>query len=398
MYYQLLNKPPSALNEPPSGKTSTSVWGLFKACLDRQVLLVIFLKLLNFKEFFKMKVIDLRSDTVTKPSKNMREFMAKAEVGDDVYGEDPTVNRLQEMAAKITGKEEALYVPSGSMANQISIKAHTEIGDEALIGEKAHCYLYESGAGPAISGVQFTMIGKGGIFDAIDVLTAFKDDNHHYTPTRLICIENTHNRCGGRVFPIENIKRIRETADRLKLKMHLDGARIFNASIATGISVKEYARYFDTVSFCLSKGLGAPVGSLVCGEKYLIKGRIHRFRKMFGGGMRQAGILAAAGIYALENNVERLALDHENAKLLVQAIRENQIFSLNQEVETNIIIFSISDKYRSNIKASDVTGHFAKNGILFNPVDSYSMRIVTHLDVSKEEIRDVVKKIGEFKI
>lgn len=344
-----------------------------------------------------MEKIDLRSDTLTKPGKEMRKFMMSAEVGDDVYGEDPTINRLQEMAASITGKEAALYVPSGSMANQVAIKAHTEIGDEVLIGKSAHVYLYESGAGPAFSGVQFTQIGNTGIFDGEEVENSIKEDNHHYTPTKLVCLENTHNRGGGRIFPIENIKRIKNVADKHGLKMHLDGARIFNASIATGISVKEYSSYFDTVSFCLSKGLGCPVGSLICGSKELVEGRIHRFRKMLGGGMRQAGIIAAAGIYALENNIERLKEDHDNAGLLCEAIASNKIFSIKPEtVETNILIFDIAQDHRSKFDAAKVCEEFSNKGILFSPIARYSMRIVTHLDVGREAIAKAASELKLF--
>jgi threonine aldolase len=341
-----------------------------------------------------MKLIDLRSDTVTKPSVAMRKAMAEAEVGDDVYGEDPTINKLQEMASKITGKEAALYVPSGSMANQIAIKSLTEMGDEVIIGEKSHCYLYESGAGPAIAGIQFTQIGKGGHFTAEEVESSIKEDNHHYTPTTLISCENTHNRGGGKIFKLDEIKKIRAVADKHKLKMHLDGARIFNASIATGISVKEYARYFDTISFCLSKGLGAPVGSLVCSTKERVTGKLHRYRKMFGGGMRQAGILAAAGVYALEHNVERLAEDHKHAKMLARAISESKYFDLNpDEVETNIVIFSISKSYLPKISAPDMSNQFAKKGILFSSISKTAMRMVTHLDISREEIDKTITEI-----
>ena len=344
-----------------------------------------------------MKIIDLRSDTVTKPSLKMREFMMKAQVGDDVYGEDPTINALQEKAARITGKEAALFVPSGSMANQITIKALTEMGDEVLIGRSAHCYLYESGAGPAFSGIQFTQIGTGGIFDASDVECAIKEDNHHYTPTKLICCENTHNRGGGIIFPIENIRRIKTFAQAKGLKMHLDGARIFNASIVTGISVKEYSKYFDTLSFCLSKGLGAPVGSLICSDRKLIEGRAHRYRKMLGGAMRQAGILASAGIYALENNVERLKDDHDNAKLLAESISSNDIFAIDvRDVQTNIVIFSLSENASKKTTAAAVCDSFKKKGILFSPISSHSMRIVTHLDVNRQDVEYAAKELKGF--
>ena len=251
-----------------------------------------------------MNTIDLRSDTVTCPTPEMREAMHRAEVGDDVYGEDPTVNRLQEMAAERMGKEAALFVPSGTMANQIALRTHTQPGDAVLAGQNAHLYLFESGAAGALSGVQFTLIGRDGLFDPEDVRQAIYPKEHHFARTRLVCTENTHNRSGGRVFGLERLRGIERVAHDAGLALHLDGARIFNAEVATGTPVRVWAENFDSVSFCLSKGLGAPVGSLLVGTRAFIE-QAHRFRKMFGGGMRQAGILAAAGIYALETHVKR---------------------------------------------------------------------------------------------
>src|SRR6266567_4620988 len=259
--------------------------------------------------------IDLRSDTVTKPTPGMREAMARAEVGDDVYGEDPTVNRLQERVAELLGVEAALYVPSGSMANQIALAVNTRHGDDVIIGEGGHNWLYESGAGAALSGCQFTFAGSGGLFTGDDVRRAAKPDNHHHAPTRLVCIENTHNRAGGRIWPEADVRGVLDAARALGLRAHLDGARLWNVAVATGRRERDLAAGFDTISVCLSKGLGAPVGSLICGSKDDMW-RAHRFRKMFGGAMRQAGILAAAGLYALEHQRARLADDHANARRL----------------------------------------------------------------------------------
>jgi len=244
-------------------------------------------------------VIDLRSDTLTSPPSAMRAAMAAAEVGDDVFGEDPTVNRLQERAAALLGKEAALFVPSGSMANQIAIKVHCQPGDEVIVGEGAHNNLYESGAAGAIGGVQLSVAGRGGLFTAADVDGIYKPgSNHNYAPTRLVCIESTHNRGGGLVWRAREVAQIVELARARGVALHLDGARVCNAAVAQGVAVATLAAPFDTASMCFSKGLGAPVGSVIAGTKAHIE-RAHRFRKMLGGGMRQAGILAAAALYAV---------------------------------------------------------------------------------------------------
>ncbi|MBI3609553.1 MAG: threonine aldolase family protein [Nitrospirae bacterium] len=239
-------------------------------------------------------VIDLRSDTVTRPTPAMRKVMAEAEVGDDVFGEDPTVNRLQERAAELLGKESALFVPSGIMANQLAIRALTQPGDEVILEAQAHIFHYEAGAGGALSGVQFYCLpGVRGILKADQVAEAIRTDEYYLPPTRLICLENTHNRGGGTIYPLETIRAVAKVARSRGVAMHLDGARIFNASAASGIPAADYAKPFDTVSFCLSKGLGAPVGSMICTTRNRIP-HLRRLRRMFGGGMRQAGILAAA--------------------------------------------------------------------------------------------------------
>src|SRR5690606_36718853 len=239
-----------------------------------------------------MKTIDLRSDTVTRPTQAMRAAMAAAEVGDDVYGEDPTVNALQEEAARLTGKEAALFVPSGTMANQAALRALTRHGDLVLATEGAHLERFESGAAAAISGVQVKTVGRDGTLDPDDVRRALTPRDHHFAPLTLVALENTHNTAGGRVFPLDLLRSVIDVAREHGLKLHLDGARLFNAAVASGVPVAEWARGFDTVTFCLSKGLGAPVGSVVCGSAEVIE-RVHRVRKMLGGGMRQAGILAA---------------------------------------------------------------------------------------------------------
>jgi threonine aldolase len=338
-------------------------------------------------------LIDLRSDTVTKPSNPMRHAMASAEVGDDVYGEDPTIIRLQEKAAELTGKEAALYVPSGSMANQVAIGALTSPGDEVIAGEGAHCFLYEGGAGPRINGVQFQLVGKGGAFTADDVRAAYKADDHHYAPTTLVAFENTHNRGGGFVWKLEQLAAATKTALEFGMKTHLDGARIFNAQVKTGTPVKTWASHFDTVSFCLSKGLGAPVGSLVCASKSTIH-RCHKLRKTFGGGMRQAGILAAAGLYALENNVQRLAEDHDNARLLAERLSSTKGFEIDPAtVETNIVIFGLG---AGSPDAAELVARARKEGVLLNSVAARRVRAVTHLDVSKSQVEEAAQRLASL--
>ncbi len=331
------------------------------------------------------KLIDLRSDTVTRPTPAMREAMAQAEVGDDVFGEDPSVNRLQEMGAAATGKEAALFVPSGIMANQLAIRAQTQPGDEVILESQAHIFHYEAGAGGALSGVQFYCLeGRGGILQADQVRAAIRTTDYYLPPTRLICLENTHNRAGGTVYPLDAIEAIRAEADRHGLSMHLDGARLFNACVSSGLPPSRYSRYFDTVSFCLSKGLGAPVGSLICGSKALMA-RIRRLRRMFGGGMRQAGILAAAGIYALKHHVERLAEDHRHARLLAEGLANLKGIRLDPEtVQTNIVVLDIAGWGQSPQEAAD---RLRDRGVLLVPFGSTLLRAVTHLDVTQKDIQ-----------
>ena len=289
-----------------------------------------------------MDRIDLRSDTVTSPSPGMREAMAAAPVGDDQYGEDPSVNRLQERIAELLGKEAALFVPSGTMANQIGLKILTRPGDDVIVGEEAHIVWHESGAAAANSGVQFTVVGRGGLFSAANLRAACKPRGHIvFPPTTLVAIENTHNRGGGVVFPQSEAVAICATARELGLATYLDGARLFNVAAATGQALAKLAAPFDLVSVALSKGLGCPVGSLVTGRDDDVS-RARRVRRMFGGAMRQSGILAAAGLYALDHNLDRLSEDHANAKLLAERLAGLRGVRLDlATVQSNIVIFHL---------------------------------------------------------
>lgn len=315
----------------------------------------------------------------------MLEAMAAAELGDDVYGEDPTINRLQEIAAERLGKQAALFVPSGTMANQISLRAHTQPGDAVIAGQGVHLYLNEAAAAAAISGVQFTLVGDDGLFGAEDVREAVFPDDAHFPHTSLVCVENTHNRSGGRVFPLQRQRELCMAARELGLALHLDGARIFNAEVATGIPAAEWAAPFDSVSFCLSKGLGAPIGSLVLGTRAFIE-RAHRLRKMLGGGMRQVGSLGAAGIFALEHNVKRLADDHENARRLAEGLRGVPGIELVRAPETNMLLFRPDDPSMFSTRTRE-------RGLLINASAPGVMRAVTHLDVSRGDIEAALEII-----
>jgi threonine aldolase len=330
------------------------------------------------------EVVDLRSDTVTKPSPGMRKAMAEAEVGDDVFHEDPSVNRLEEMVAALYGKEAALYVASGTMANQLAIRAQTHHGDEIIMERTSHPFNSEAGALAALAGVQVNLIdGLRGIMEVEQIRAVVRTPNVHHAPTALICLENTHNRGGGSIWPLDKIRAIRELARSVNVPMHLDGARLMNACVATGLTPKDYAQYFDSCTLCLSKGLGAPVGSLVIGSKDFIE-RAHRFRKQFGGGMRQAGILAAAGIYALEHNVERLAEDHLNTKRLAQGIAEIDGLDIDvAAVETNILYFHVR---KAGLTVPLLLDRLKAEGVLMGGTGPHTIRAVTHLDVSKDGI------------
>jgi threonine aldolase len=330
-------------------------------------------------------MIDLRSDTVTKPTPAMRRVMAEAEVGDDVYGEDPTVNRLQEKAAEITGTEAALFVPSGTMGNQVAIAVHTRPGQEVIVEATSHIYNVEMATMARFSGVQPRVVfGERGVFSAEQVRQAIRPKLYYLAQTGLVCLENTHNAAGGRIWPLSVAREILEIAHAQGIPVHLDGARIFNASVATGIPVSELVRGFDSVMFCLSKGLGCPVGSLLCGSREFIE-EARRVRKALGGGMRQAGILAAAGLYALEHHVERLAEDHENARILAQGLSEIPCLSVTPP-ETNIVMVEIL----RGPTAAELAERLKRRGVLVAPAgagtEARKLRLVTHLDVSREDI------------
>ncbi len=330
-------------------------------------------------------MIDLRSDTVTKPSDAMRDAMARAIVGDDVYGEDPTVNRLQEMAAALLGKAAALFVPSGTMANQLSLRVQTQPGREVIVDGRSHVIRYEQGAGAALSGAQFHWLeGRRGLLTPEQVEAAIRPRDAHTVQTGLIWLENTHNAGGGTIYPIETVVRIHEVARRHGLPMHLDGARLFNAVVATGVSAADYARSFDTVSFCLSKGLGAPVGSMIVTDNMSLMESLRRFRRMYGGAMRQAGILAAAGIFALEHNIDRLKDDHQHARLLASVIKQIPGVEVDADaVQTNIVMFDVPE---SRLSGSDIVKALRAEGVLINCLGGRTFRAVTHLDVGKSDI------------
>ncbi len=326
--------------------------------------------------------IDLRSDTVTKPSSGMRQAMAEAPVGDDQYGEDPSVNRLQERIAELLGKEAALFVPSGTMSNQIALKLLTRPGDEVILGEEAHMMWHEAGAGAANSGVLFTAIGRGGLFTADDFRAALKPAGHIVLPaTGLVVIENTHNLGGGVVFPQAAAVEICAAARAAGIASYLDGARLFNASAASGVGLAELARPFDLVSVALSKGLGCPVGSVLAGGAAEIA-RAVRARRMFGGAMRQSGILAAAGLYALDHHVARLADDHANARLIAERLAGLSGILIDlATVETNIIVFRLAAGMPD---AAAIAAQAKEAGVLVSALGPHTVRAVTHRDVSRE--------------
>lgn len=336
-------------------------------------------------------IIDLRSDTVTRPTAAMRQAMAEAVVGDDVLGDDPTVIRLQERIAQIMGKEAACFVPSGTMANQTAIRAQTEHGDGIIAHRESHIFLYETGAPAALSGCLSQMIdGHRGIFDVDHFVPHVKPNSIHFAKTSLLVIENTHNRGGGSVWPIEQIRRVTSKAREMEMRCHLDGARLWNACAATGIEPAEYAKYFDTVSCCFSKGLGAPVGSAVCGDAKTIA-RVTRFRKMFGGAMRQSGILAAAALYALDNHRTRLVQDHEGAKRLAQGLAGLPRLSVAaDEVDTNMVFFDVDASFMS---AADFCKKLDAQGVRMLPTAPQRVRAVVHLDVAPEMIGRAVETI-----
>ena len=339
------------------------------------------------------EMIDMRSDTITQPTQAMREAMARAPVGDDVYGEDPTVNLLQKKVAELLGKPGALFVPSGVMSNQLAIKVHTQAGDEVIVEKDSHIFNYET-SGPAIlSGVQLhPIIGERGVLRAEQLAPAVRPGAYYMMRTSLICLENTHNRAGGAIYPIEEIKRIRDFSKALGLKLHLDGARLWNASVASGISPKEYAQYFDTVSVCFSKGLGAPVGSALVGSEDVID-IARRFRKIFGGGMRQAGIIAAGALYALDNHVERLKEDHLKAKMFAERLAGNPRLVIDMKtVQTNMVVFDIAHTGKST---EEVLAVLRSKNVILSDANYTSLRAVTHLNVSLEQVQRAAEIVAD---
>jgi len=343
-----------------------------------------------------METIDLRSDTVTRPVAGMREAMACAPLGDDVFGDDPSVNLLQERAAALLDKESALFVPSGTMANQVALRTHTEPGDEIIVEAGSHIVLYEGGGFAALSGLSARcVVGSAGVMALEEVRAAVRPPGglSHYPNTALLCVENTANRAGGTVVPLEHCCKLGEIAREEGLRYHLDGARMFNATVVEGISPAALAAPFDSISFCLSKGLGCPVGSLLVGSHTFID-RAHRFRKMFGGGMRQAGVLAAAGLYALEHHIDRLADDHRRARHMGEALAAMPGFSVDLDtVATNMVYADLAERAGS---AAQLVDHLSSRGILITAVSAKSVRLVTHLDVHDAGVERTLSACAEF--
>jgi threonine aldolase len=340
-----------------------------------------------------MKTIDLRSDTVTRPSPAMRAAMLEAEVGDDVLGDDPTVAALQDFAADLLGKEAALYFPSGTQCNQAAIRALTRRGDEVFLHAQAHIQFYEQGAASALSQVQVRVFDSpDGTLD-LEKMEEYvhSDADVHWAPTRLVCLEQTHNHCGGVVLPMEHILAVRDFCDGHGLKMHLDGARLFNAVAATDVSAAEYAAPFDTVSICLSKGLGAPVGSVLAMDAATLPAAV-RARKVLGGGMRQAGIIAAGGLYALERNIERLADDHRRARRLAEALAALPVLDVDLEtVQTNMVFAGTRG---TGLPAAELVERLAAEGVLCLDEAPWSIRFVTHLDVDDDGIEAAARAVA----
>lgn len=327
--------------------------------------------------------IDLRSDTVTKPCAQMRQAMASAEVGDDVICHDPTVEELQEYVAGLMGKEAAIFVPSGSMGNQLAIRSHCQPGDEFLCEAECHIYRYEQGAFAQLSGLVPKLFqGTHGILHPSAMAGAISPDDDHTLRTRLVTLENTHNRGGGTIQPLKYVDEICAWAHANGMATHLDGARLFNASVASGVDLKRLARDFDSVSVCFSKGLGAPVGSAVVGTKDFVK-TVRRNRKLFGGGMRQAGIIAAGALYALKNNIDRLEVDHEHAKKIAAAANSTKAFAGSREPETNIVLVKVAAEFGT---PADLVEKLAERGVGSFPFGAEEVRLVTHMDVTAEQV------------
>jgi threonine aldolase len=333
-------------------------------------------------------MIDLRSDTVTRPTQEMREVMASAEVGDDVWGDDPTVKQLEALAAEMLGTEAAIFAASGTQTNLIALMSHCQRGDEYLVGQTAHTYKYEGGGAAVLGSIQPQPINNevNGTIALENILSAIKPDDIHFAKSRLLCLENT---TGGKVLPLDYLEAATNLAIEHGLLNHLDGARVFNAAVKLGIDVKEIAKYFDSISICLSKGLGAPVGSVLCGSKELIK-ESHRWRKMLGGGMRQAGIIAAAGIYVLENNVKRLQDDHANATLLGEELAKISQLEVDLDyLHTNMVFLKSNE---GDFIA--LSQYLEQRNILIDA--RYTARLVCHLDISREDTLTTIDAIKEY--
>ncbi|MFT5600881.1 MAG: threonine aldolase [Flavobacteriales bacterium] len=329
--------------------------------------------------------IDYRSDTVTKPTPEMKEFMFQAPVGDDVFVEDPSINELEQFSAEMFGMEAGIYCPSGTMTNQIAIKAHTNPGDELICSYESHIYRYEGGGIAYNSGVSARLIpGDSGLMTLEDVEKNINPDDIHFPVTRLVSLENTSNRGGGLCYDLSEIKKISAFCKAKDLKLHLDGARLFNALVATKTTAKDYGDAFDSISICLSKGLGAPVGSVLLGTKETIV-KARRIRKVFGGGMRQAGVIAAGGLFALKNNIERLEIDHKHAQILAQAALSNPIFEKVEKVETNIVMLY------TTISSAEIVDKLAEKNVLCYAMGPNKVRMVTHLDISELQIQQTTE-------
>ena len=338
--------------------------------------------------------IDLRSDTVTRPSAAMRAAMAAAEVGDDVFGDDPTVRLLEDQTAAILGKEAALFVPSGTMGNQLGLRVHCQAGDEFLCETNCHILCYEQGAYAQFFGLAAQPVeGDHGVLQVEQLMDRIRPaNNDHCVRTRLVCLENTHNRGAGRIQPYDAVAEICGWAEEMGLARHLDGARLFNAVVATGISAADWSSHFDTVSVCFSKGLGAPVGSALCGPADLIR-QARRHRKALGGGWRQAGIIAAGALYALDHNVDRLAEDHAHARILAESVRATPGLKLDPEiVDTNIVIFELDPELGT---AAAFCARLRDEGVWMNPTSAQRIRAVTHLDVSREQVQHAAQVLHQ---
>jgi threonine aldolase len=335
-----------------------------------------------------MKIIDLRSDTVTRPTPAVRKAMAEAEVGDDVFGEDPTVNRLETVAAEMLGFESAILASSGTQTNLLAVISHCERGDEYIVGQEAHTYKYEGGGAAILGSIQPQPLDfePNGTLDLAKVARLIKPNDFHFARTRLLCLENTQ---AGKVIPLPYLEQAAALTKKHNLSLHLDGARIFNAAVKLNVPAREIARYFDSVSFCLSKGLGAPVGSILCGSKEFID-RARRWRKVLGGGMRQAGILAAAGLIVLSDHVERLASDHANASLLAEGLSQINGVSVDLSiVHTNMVFI-----FLNRGSPQELAAYLKQRGILIFPRNP--IRLVTHLDVSSEDIKRFLAEVNQY--